>query len=340
MQASDENTLLRQFASFTRRNPDQLNGLLESDSELIRLSDELILAITTDSIVEEIETGLYDDPFLIGWMIVVANLSDIAASGARPLGLVLFENMPASCSDEFRKELHEGVNAACRAAGTFILGGDTNISTSMQVGATAVGVIHGGRHIQRIGCGVGDALYVSGAMGLGNAFAFARLLGPTTREVPDFRPMPRLREGELIRQHGSACIDTSDGFLPAVANLVELNETGFVLDDPLDNLVDNPLRRIAEQEGIPPWYFLAGPHGEFELLFTIPESQLPGFTNACEDLGWRPMPIGRVADRPGLFIDRRPEPCSIDLFEIVNLFGRCDGRPDAYFQELQRIQLC
>ena len=59
------------------RSEHQLNARHEADAELIRIpGTETTLAITTDAIVEEIETGLYEDPYLIGWMTVAANASD------------------------------------------------------------------------------------------------------------------------------------------------------------------------------------------------------------------------------------------------------------------------
>ena len=89
MQEIQENALVAQLALHMTRNPRQLNGLQESDAELITLSTgkSPILAVTTDSIVEEIEANLYTDPFLIGWMTVMVNLSDLAAVGAESIGV-------------------------------------------------------------------------------------------------------------------------------------------------------------------------------------------------------------------------------------------------------------
>ena len=67
----------------------------------LEVSESSILAITTDSIVEEIRLGLYDDPYLIGWMIVMVNLSDLAAVGADPLGILISEIFPNNLDDIF-----------------------------------------------------------------------------------------------------------------------------------------------------------------------------------------------------------------------------------------------
>jgi thiamine-monophosphate kinase len=78
-----ENQKINKLLSDFRRSPHQLNKPHESDAEIIKLNDAL-LAITTDSISEEILTGLYDDPYIIGWMIVTVNMSDLAAVGSSP----------------------------------------------------------------------------------------------------------------------------------------------------------------------------------------------------------------------------------------------------------------
>lgn len=136
-----ENSFLKQLAGNFSRSPIQLNKLLESDAELVRLDESKVLAITADTIVEEISSGLYTNPKQIGWMTVMVNLSDMAAVGARVLGLLLAQSLPDDYSDEHLLKIQEGIEAACQETQTFILGGDTNQSGEMQMGGTAVGVI-------------------------------------------------------------------------------------------------------------------------------------------------------------------------------------------------------
>ena len=82
--------ILKSIAGDFPRHPRQLNGLLEADAEIIRLSGKEgeYLVLKTDGIHEEIKEKLYDDPYLIGWMTVTAPISDIAAVGAQPTGIL------------------------------------------------------------------------------------------------------------------------------------------------------------------------------------------------------------------------------------------------------------
>jgi len=91
-----ETDILRLIAGGFKRHPFQLNRMLEADAEIIRLpgSQEAYLVVKTDGIHEEIKEKLYEDPYLIGWMAVTAPVSDIAAVGAIPTGVMLSLILP------------------------------------------------------------------------------------------------------------------------------------------------------------------------------------------------------------------------------------------------------
>ena len=333
-----ENQILQRLTSNLPRHPKQLNAFLESDAELIPLNEKMILAVTADTLVEEIETGLYQDPFLIGWMSVMANLSDLAAVGAKPIGLVLIQHLPNDLSDEFLEALQSGINKACEATGTFVLGGDTNTSEKLQVGATAVGMLEAGKTIMRRGCGVGDLLFASGPFGAGSAYAFTRLLSSGDGRTFPYQPAARLQEGPLVRKYGSACIDTSDGFLPAIANLIEINGKGFKLSNGVEALMSVEVEELAKQAPIPSWFFLAGPHGEFELLFTIPSKQEDAFLAEAKAMNWKPLKLGQVIDRPHLYFSENNSKRQVDPFRLANLFSESGGQARVYLNKLLQAQ--
>lgn len=330
-----ENVFLKQLSGLFRRSPDQVNQVLESDAELVRLPDGSILAVTTDCIAEEIDTGLYNDPAHIGWMTVVVNLSDLAAVGATPLGLLLSESLPAGFPPEKLQSVQQGISEACSATGVFVLGGDTNQSTSWQMGGTALGLIPASEPIiQRKGAGVGDVLYGSGPMGLGSAFAFQVLMGSGGAVVP-YRPLPRLKEGALVRRTGSACIDTSDGFFHALSNLMEINQIGFQLDTALSAMTHPTALLISRTKQLPAWVFLAGPHGEFELLFTIPEKNEPFFLESAEKMNWKPLRIGVcVAEQHCSLLGTDGRYFPVEAIKIANTFMESGGDPQRFLTQL------
>lgn len=332
-----ENKLIQKLTSQYKRSPSQVNSLLESDAELIQLLSGEILAITIDSIVEEVHTGLYDDPYLIGWMTVMVSLSDLSAVGASPLGLVISQNVPDGFSENSLNQLQRGIQDACETSGTFILGGDTNFAEKLQTSSAAVGMIPKGRVISRKGIQTGDLLFVSGKMGLGGAFAFEKLFMGGNSDII-YQPKARLKEGQIIKEFGSACIDTSDAFFPALCNLIELNEVGFQIKTNLDDWIYPMALALGEKTDIPSWFFLAGPHGEFELLFTVPKENKESFLKAAKAINWNPIQIGKATEENKVWIHSNNELIEILPFTISNLYTACDSNPKQYFESLKKLQ--
>lgn len=288
-----ENRILSRLTAGFQRSPLQLNRQHQSDAEilLVPCQDGARLAITTDTLAEEIESGLYADPWFIGWMTVMVNLSDLAAVGARPLGLVVAETIPHSVKEDFVAALQQGIADACVTSGTYVLGGDTNSGPILSMSASALGLLEGGRMMTRIGCAPGESVFVSGPLGGGSTYAFARWRGSTT---PPYRPVARLREGTLVRSHASCCMDTSDGLLATLDQLMRLNNLGFVLERGWESALTQESRTLARHLGVPDWFMVAGEHGEFELVFTVPETGIQTFLAQADALAWRPVKIGHV----------------------------------------------
>ncbi|MBI3082153.1 MAG: hypothetical protein HYY94_04470, partial [Gemmatimonadetes bacterium] len=174
-----EVALLERLAGGFSRSALQCNQRHESDAELIRLpGSPSVLALTTDAISEEIESGLYSDPYCIGWMTVLVNASDLAAVGAAPVGILLNQTLPSDMPEQELEALQGGVRDACSACGLPVLGGDTNFGARLHMGACAVGLIPDGQPLTRRGATSGDRVFASGPLGLGGAFAFARMMQP------------------------------------------------------------------------------------------------------------------------------------------------------------------
>ncbi|MFQ5798710.1 MAG: thiamine-monophosphate kinase [Bacteroidota bacterium] len=332
-----ENALVERLVRSFPRSPLQCNRFQESDAELIRLPGTgIIIALTIDGIVEEIEAGLYADPYLIGWMMVVVNASDLAAVGAEPVGILLNETLPRGAADEFIAKLQQGVRDASSMCHLHILGGDTNFSSSVQMSACAVGLVPSGLPVTRLGCKPGDLLFASGQLGLGNAYAFCQLAANENwKQVSlPYQPLARLSEGQLLRSFASCCIDTSDGALAAVDQLMRLNHVGFVLESSLEELLHPDALRLSQAAGIPGWMMLAGPHGEFELLFTVPAERVESFLAYSSMHAWEARKIGRVVDESGIWFFLDGERTAVDTGGIRNLFVEADGSIDGYITGL------
>lgn len=333
-----ETALIDRLAAGFPRSPLQYNARHESDAELLRLpGTETVLALTIDGIADEIDAGLYRDAYLVGWMTVIASASDLAAVGAAPLGVLVSETLPHGFGPQQVAELQRGITEACRAAELPVLGGDTNRGVRLETTACAVGLIRSGPPLTRVGCAPGDRLLASGALGLGAAFALLALRGDASAAARlKYQPRPRIREGQLLRGVATCCMDTSDGALTTLDELMRLNGLGCRIERPVAELLHPEARRVAEAAGIPPWMLLAAPHGEFELVFTVPADRAAGFQAAARSHGWDPLDLGSVVLAPGL--ELAVEGCrTIDTRRVRDLFAEAGGSVERYIAELYRM---
>lgn len=338
MNSIEENQIINSLVKNFKRSPLQINQLHSSDSELIRLesNEKSILTITTDSIVEEIKLGLYDDPYLMGWMIVMVNLSDLAAVGADPLGILISEIFPNNLDDTFKNKLQKGISDACNTSGTYVLGGDTNFGDQLILNGTAVGILHSGNIISRIGCKPDDILYTSGKIGSGNALALTKLVYKSEQDYK-YKPMARLQEGKLIRKYASACMDTSDGVISTLDQLMRLNNFGFSFNDNWSTSLETNSKILFEKYKLPLWLLLAGQHGEFELFFTIPKPNEIDFLKSASDINWNPIKIGKVTKECQITIPMYGQYIGIDSRDIRNLANITNLNISIYLQSLLEI---
>jgi thiamine-monophosphate kinase len=328
-----ENEVINKLISGFERSPNQLNKPHESDAEIIQLNDNTKLAITTDSISEEISTGLYDDPYLIGWMIVTVNMSDLAAVGATLIGILISEIIPKNFSDEKIKELQRGISDACKAYGTFVLGGDTNEGEKLILTGTAIGIIKNIQPLSRVGCKPGDILYSSGSLGSGNAYAISKLISKT-KSISEYKPSAQIKNCKIISNYASCCMDTSDGLISTLDQLMRLNNVGFELIENWEDVIDENVRKYSKNLNIPPWLLFAGQHGEFELIFTIPQEFNDVLLSEASKIGFKPIELGKVIPDKKVKIPLYGKMIPIDTAFIRNLPAETKGDINHYLKSL------
>jgi thiamine-monophosphate kinase len=328
-----ENKVINDLISEFERSPMQLNRPHESDSEVIRLNDNTKLAVTTDSISEEISTGLYDDPYLIGWMIVTVNMSDLAAVGATPIGILISEIIPKDFESDKIKELQMGISDACKAYNTFILGGDTNEGERWVLTGSAIGIINKEKPLTRISCKTGDILFSSGKLGSGNAFAISKLITKDNSFI-DYKPLARLEYNSLLNKYASCCMDTSDGLIATLDQLMRLNDAGFELNSDWQKAIDEKALNYVKNINVPPWLLFAGQHGEFELIFTIPEKLKKSFLDEALLNNFEPIELGAVIPEKEIKIPVYNNPIPINTELIRNLPNETKGDVNLYLKSL------
>jgi thiamine-monophosphate kinase len=165
---------------------------IENDAAIV---DSVV--VTQDALVEGVHFRLdwisWRD---LGFRAAAVNLSDLAASGAEPVGLIVSLGAPGRTRIEDTLELYEGI----AETGVPVVGGDTTRADSLVLSVTALGR---SEHVPgRAGAQPGDRIVVTGPLGAaGAAFRDHRFL----------RPPLRLAEGRRLARYATAMLDISDG---------------------------------------------------------------------------------------------------------------------------------
>jgi len=171
----------------------------------------------------------------IGWRATAAALSDLAADGAAPLGVLVSLGVPGNRqrpSGNASLEIMAGVGAAARSVGAHVLGGDLVRSPRYLVDVCALGLV--ARPVRRNGARPGDRLWVTGRLGGAGRALHALQAGQRPEPVLRrrfARPVPRIAAGSWLARHGArAMIDISDGLAGDAGHLAAASDVAIEID--------------------------------------------------------------------------------------------------------------
>ena len=231
------------------------------------------LTVTTDTIVEGVHFLAGDPAGDVAWKLVAVNLSDLAAKGATPEGVLL--NYPLG-SNEWDIAFLTGLAEALDAFDCPILGGDT---VSLPAGAPRVLTLtafgRDGIAVPRSGARSGDALWVTGTIGdAGAGLRIARGAdGPAELLAAYRRPVPRLAEGHALAAHIHAMMDVSDGLLLDASRMAEASGLAVTIDLALVPL--SPAYRAFVGDDRAARIAAATAGDDYQLLFAAPDGWTP-----------------------------------------------------------------
>ena len=231
------------------------------------------LLVSTDMISEKNHIPKIMSPWQIGWFIVTINLSDIAAKGGRPLGLVLSLGLPENTSDLFLGEMVKGADKCATQFRTSIVGGDTKETHEIMLSGTAFGTVKKDEFMGRKGAKPDDIVAVTGKLGKAAAGYYASKHKIENKGILKglLEPIPRLQEGMALAKAKvvTSSMDISDGLSSSLYQLQELNDVGFEIDK--EKIPLSPaLLKFERKKDIDVYEYALHFGGDYELLLTIP----------------------------------------------------------------------
>ena len=248
----------------------------------------------------------YLDYFDIGYYLVVANLSDIAAMGATPTGLTTVIRYPDSLEDADFIQIVKGIKEAASMYKTPIVGGDIGTYDEMVLAATAFGITEQGRYFRRRGTIEEDVLCVTGDIGLPATalvyFTKARKEGfDLSHEEEKLlinswqRPVARISEGIALARLGvvHACQDVSDGAKATIDQLGWASTISFKIYE--NALPIHPITaKVAAFLQVDPVALACSASVDFHLMFTISPDDLDATQKVMRAEGYELYAIGQA----------------------------------------------
>ncbi len=226
-------------------------GMIGDDAAVLLTAPDKSLVVTTDVLVDGVHfSNVTTSPEDAGWRAVAANLSDLAAMGADPLGITVGLGLPGEVLVSWVERLYQGMTECLQKYNSVIVGGDIVRSPVTTLSITAFGQVPPQRIIRRSAAQVGDAIAVTGVHGASHA-GLQLLLHPELKQnlteteqktliTAHQRPQPRLDVLPILWQilpsysqsaHPPiAGMDSSDGLADAILQICRASSVGAVLE--------------------------------------------------------------------------------------------------------------
>jgi thiamine-monophosphate kinase len=260
------------------------------DAALLRPPSGFDIAMTTDSLVENVHFLPGSPPRSLGHRALAVNLSDLAAMGATPAWALLSLTLPA-IDEAWLGDFATGFGRLAREQNVTLAGG--NLSRGpLNITVQLAGHVAANTALRRSGAHEGDEIWVSGT--LGDTERNAASAGLLDRFE---YPTPRVALGVALRGVASACIDLSDGLLADLPRLATASHCGAVLD--VDRLPLSDALQRAASDG-PPWQRALIGGEDYELCFTAPPAASLALADIAERCAVALTRCGRMRQTAGL----------------------------------------
>ena len=302
-----------------RFNPQGDEDSIGDDCAIVPLKPGEAVCASTDRVPADLVSfrlGILDH-FGLGRYLAVLNLSDIAAMGARPVGLLLNLGLPGDMAVAHLDALLRGVGDACESYGCRVIGGDLSSASELCLSATSLGSLDPARALRRGTAQPGDSIYCSDFIGLtSSAFAYFLTAKPAGMKLSaasenllmdcfrKVRPRFDVSSALVASGHRASAMDNTDGAGQSFLELAEASGTAFVLRAdalPLHSVTFE----LAELLSLDAVDLALSAGADFQLLGAAEPSLFAGKTP--ENI----IAVGEVGDGTGLYLaraGRAPEP--------------------------------
>ena len=277
------------------------------DCALLAPAPGMQLAVSTDMLVEGRHFFADVNPQLLGHKALAVNLSDLAASGAKPLAFTLALSLPRADA-AWCQAFADGLFALADQHQCELVGGDTT-QGPLTICITVFGEAPAGQALLRSGAQVHDDIWVSGSLGDARIALDALLrqhaLPPAVLAQARQRleqPTPRVALGLALRGIATSCLDISDGLLGDLNHILEASRVGARIDANITRGLlrarRHPMMAALAMSRIDACTLAGG--DDYELCFTAPPDAQSAVREAAAQAGVPVTCIGRIEAERGV----------------------------------------
>jgi len=266
------------------------------------------LVLTHDMIIEGIHFLPDEKPQDVAWKLVAVNLSDLAAKGAAPLGVLVGYSLGDEAWD---KAFAEGLGIALRRFGLLLLGGDTvraPAGAPRSFGLTAIGRAPEEGAPSRGGARPGDQIWVTGTIGNAGVGLAMRLgeVEPNETCLDAYRrPQPQLTFGQAVAPHVHAMMDISDGLIIDAGRMAEASGCRFGIM--LESLPLSAALLAVRPDVVDTRMAAATAGDDYQLLFAADPAEAAAIREIAEGLDVRVTVLGHTAVGEGVVLTHKAQ---------------------------------
>lgn len=280
------------------------------DAAILKFDNDEYLVVSTDRQPTSLGfsykiTGYRE----IGNYAVYQNISDLAAMGAKPIGLLMAIGLPRDfVFDDFKKIIN-GIFEEAKYYDTPLIGGDLKQAEKLNIVGIALGVIKKGRRISRDNAKPGDVICITGPIGRMAATQFSliekiNIINNIKEDLYNvFRPKISLKSALLICENklANSGMDISDGLLSDIETISIESGVKCIID--IESLpIPNSVKQFSQLVNLPPECFACSLGGDWEIIFTIPKEKLNIAIDLLSESGLILFSIGFIENGKGVYL--------------------------------------
>ncbi len=305
----DEFSFIRSIQPKFYRQASVMKGISDDAAVIRPLDGDFVTAV--DTMVEGVHfTRETMDPEHIGWRVLAANLSDLAAMGSTPRFYMVSITIPKSWSEQELQAVYQGMKRLADLYDVDLIGGDTVSGQELSLTVTVIGSVSKDKARYRSHAQAGDLLFVTGTLGDSRGGLEYLLTGSTaSSDGLDYliqrhrTPEPRITfASSLASLNRMALNDVSDGIASEANEIAAASHMDLIIDPEVV-----PYSKALERcypGHYQAWMFSGGE--DFELLGTVPEKDWAVVEKTAESVGVRVTRIGYVehmrSDSPSVWL--------------------------------------